>query len=88
MQNLLQYAYVEKRCNQCGGSYHITLYEMLMEHRANDEGPAARGCSVCSLEARQVMWTIPAGLLEELETAWEAVRAAAEEAHAGLKLGT
>lgn len=88
MQELLQCASVERRCNACGGTYRITLYEMLMEHRTHAESPPVRRCSICSLEERPAMWTIPAPLLDDLERAWEAVRAAADDAGVDLKLGT
>lgn len=86
MSNLLRCAYVERPCHACGGSFRVTLHEMLMEHRVNREWESTRKCSVCSLENRQLMWVVPPELLENLERAWQDTLEAAEKA--GVELQT
>ena len=85
--SLLRYAYIEQPCNACGGSYRVSLQEILMEHRLHDEWQPARPCGTCSLESRQLMWRIPPELVESLGAAWERVAQAAEDVQLGLKVG-
>lgn len=85
--SLLRYAYVERRCNACGGSYRVTLEEMLKEHQVQSEWRSTRPCSVCSIENRPLMSAIPSELIADLSQAWERVAHAAEKVQFDLRVG-
>ncbi len=87
MENLLQHAYVEQRCNACGGSYRVSLYDALAEHRVQGDWQSGRNCSLCSVQELPALSAIPAELLEGLNEAWERVVRAADQAHLDLKVG-
>ena len=87
MNSLLSCAFFEQRCNACGGSFRVSLQQVLMEHRVNHEWQSPHPCSVCSIENRQAMWAIPVTVIEELERAWERVASAAERAGIPLVVG-
>lgn len=88
MTNLLQLAYVETPCNSCGGTYRVTLYDMLMEHRLQDEWvPGRPPCTVCSTENQPLMSEISPDLIRNLNVAWEQLSSAAMESKVDLRVG-
>lgn len=87
MNSLLQYAYVESRCNACGGSLDVTLLDMSMEQQVRREWRSPRPCVNCSLENMQIMRVLPEELVRDLGHAWEKVAAAASAAGVELRLG-
>lgn len=86
MTSLLQCAYVEQRCNACGGRYHLTLAELLMERRVERDWQPARPCSLCAGDGGQQLPAIPVELLEELESSWQRVAAAAAQTGVDLQV--
>ena len=87
MDSLLRYAYIEQYCNACGGSYRVTLYEALIEHRVQREWESGRRCSHCAVEASSLFASVPAELIEDLDASWERVAGAAAGAGLDLKAG-
>lgn len=87
MDNLLRQVYINRRCNACGGTFRVTLHDALMENRVQREWQPARPCSVCSADSGPLRSAVPAEALEGLESAWENVRRAAEEAGLELQFG-
>jgi hypothetical protein len=87
MNSLLQYAYVESRCNACGGSLNITLLDMVMEQQVRREWRSPRPCVDCALENNQPMRVLPEQLVETLQRAWEEIVTAASAAGVELQLG-
>ena len=87
MDSLLRLAYFERPCNACGGSFRVTLHDILEEQQVHREWQPARVCSVCSFENRPVLSAIPEDLLQNLSEAWERVVEAATEAKLELRLG-
>lgn len=85
--SLLRHAFIEQHCNECGDSYRVTLYDLLLEHRIHREWVSPRPCNVCTApESRPLLRGLSAPLLEELQGAWEQL---AETAAAnGLELET
>lgn len=74
MDNILRHAFVRRRCNECGGSYNVTLYDVLQEQRVLDEWHSARpSCPSCSREFDQMVHQIPRASLETLASAWKDV---------------
>jgi hypothetical protein len=86
MNSLLRCAYIEERCNSCGGNYRVTLYDMLLEHNVGREWQSPRPCSVCSVESLQYMALIPEALLRRLDRAWTGIAQTATEAGFELKV--
>jgi hypothetical protein len=74
MDSLLRYAYVEEPCNSCGGHFTTTLLDALMEHRLHKEWNPPRPCSVCAGENSAFSARLSRELLEQLDSAWQAVR--------------
>jgi len=87
MDSLLRYAYIEQRCNACGGSYRVTLYEALVEHQVQREWRSGRHCELCSMPDSLLVSAIPADLLDDLNAAWEQAVCGAMEAGVELKVG-
>ncbi|MCK9519874.1 MAG: hypothetical protein M0R74_12755 [Dehalococcoidia bacterium] len=74
MDNILRHAFVKRHCNECGGSYNVTLYDVLQEQRVLDEWQSGRpSCAGCSRELDQMVHQIPRESLESLAAAWDAV---------------
>ncbi len=87
MDNLLRYAHVAEPCNACGGQFITTLLDVLMEHRVRKEWTPPRPCSACAGNSSPFAATINPKLLEQLDRAWQAVRAEAESAGYELVVG-
>lgn len=87
MNSLLRYAYVEGRCNACGGILGVTLLDMLKEQQVRREWRSPRPCVDCVLENNQLMRVLPERLVENLNLAWAEVAAAASAAGVELRLG-
>lgn len=87
MNSLLQYAYVESRCNACGGSLEVTLLDMFMEQQVRRAWRSPRPCANCALEDMQLMRVLPEELVTDLYHAWEELAAAASAAGVDLRLG-
>lgn len=87
MDSLLRYAYIEQRCNACGGSYRVTLYEAHAEHQVQRTWRSARHCEVCSTPDSPLVTRIPPELVDNLHAAWERILEVAREAGLELKVG-
>jgi hypothetical protein len=87
MDSLLRYAYVEEPCNSCGGHFTTTLLDALTEHRLHKEWNPPRPCSVCAGENSAFSARLSRELLEQLDSAWQAVRDEAKAASYDLRLG-
>jgi len=87
MTSLLEHAFVENRCNECGGSYRVTLYDALMEHQVQREWQPVRPCSACSGVTSALATVVPEARLEALNHAWQQVAQAAADAGLDLRLG-
>lgn len=80
MENLLNRAYFEQHCHQCGHSYPLTLYSILQEHRIADQWHNLQGRDIDDPDTHHVLDAIPTEALEELDRAWRRVAEAAESA--------
>lgn len=71
VQRLLSDVYLEQRCNVCGDIYPLTLYEILLEQRAEKQwqSPRPRGESGVGYEG--VLRAVPNEQLEALAAAWD-----------------
>jgi hypothetical protein len=88
MDSLLRYAYYERRCNACGGTYRVTLLDALMEGEVGEDWRSPRHCEQCSIAATpMVSGAVPHELLKNLGAAWELVANASREAHLDLRVG-
>ena len=87
MDSLLRYGYVEEPCNSCGGHLTTTLLDALMEHRLHEEWTSPRPCSVCAGENSPFATRLSSELLEQLDSAWQAVRDEARAAGYDVRLG-
>lgn len=76
MTNLLQAASFERRCPVCGGTYRVSLYDILQQHRLGAQWESAR-------PPHQEELVLPAAVpvveLEELAQAWDRVAAELHE---------
>lgn len=70
MESILQCAYIDERCNACGGSYRVTLYEALQRTRLEDDWVSARPVEACHAEYDALLAAIPRDALEAVEDAW------------------
>lgn len=78
MENPLTSVYFEERCNACGSSYPINLYEIYREQRLDAEWHSARPCETCSRQRERLVESIPAQELTDLVQAWEKLATALE----------
>jgi len=85
--DLLLAAYVDQHCHECGGSYRVTLYDLLAEHRLLKEWVPARSCTACSTDLFLLLQSIPESALASLEQAWREVVQAAETSGVALRVG-
>lgn len=70
MESLLNRAYFEQHCHQCGHSYALTLYNILQEQRLADEWHNLQGRDIDDPDTHRVLAAIPRDALEEIEAAW------------------
>ena len=85
MDSILRYAYFERKCPACGGSYALTMLDIVNEYQVRREWQSGRPpCSVCSFESRQLLTALPEQVVTNFAQVWaELVRASAA---AGLEL--
>lgn len=87
MDSILQLASIARPCNSCGGTFTVTLHEIVMEHRLRNEWKPARTCSSCSVENTFLLNTLPVEALETIAVEWERVAEAAREKGVDIQLG-
>jgi hypothetical protein len=85
MESILQYAYFERTCPACGGSFALTMLDIVNEYQVHREWqPGRPPCSICAFESRGLLTALPEPVVANLAQAWaEVVRASAT---AGLEL--
>ena len=88
MDSLLRYAYVEERCNACGGTFRVTLYDALMTQQVYSDWEPGRPCSTCSVSQSALATTLPSDLLESIDAAWQRIAEIAQDAELNLRVGT
>lgn len=84
--DVLLAAHIHQRCHECGGSYRVTLHDLLAEHRLLKEWSPARSCSACSTDFYLLLQSIPQKAIESLDEAWRDVVRAAEDSGLTLQL--
>jgi hypothetical protein len=84
MSSLLACAYLQQRCNNCGGEYRVSLQDLFAEHAVQREYTPRFGCSFCSAENVQLMRAFPESLLAQIDASWTEIARIAEAA--GLEL--
>ena len=84
--DLLPTVHVDQHCHECGGSYQVTLYDLLAEHRLLSEWSPARSCTACSTDFYLLLQAIPESVIASLEQAWQEVVQAAEAAGIALRM--
>lgn len=87
MDSILQLASITRPCNSCGGTFTVTLYDIVIERRLQQEWRPARMCSSCSVEDTFLLNTLPVEALENIAGEWERVAAAAQEKGIDIQLG-
>lgn len=70
-KRLLSDVYLEQRCNVCGHTYPLTLYEILLEQRANTQWQSPRPHGETGVGYNSVLSAVPQDELEALATAWD-----------------
>ncbi len=78
---------MEQRCAHCGDRYRVTLYDVLFEHRVQQEWQPMRPCSSCAVENTFLLDAIPEDALHQIEEAWGQVVEAARRKGIDLRLG-
>lgn len=78
MENPLTSVYFQERCNACGSSYPINLYEIYREQKLDAEWRSARPCESCTRQRERLVESIPAQELADLAQAWEKLATALE----------
>jgi DNA-binding FadR family transcriptional regulator len=76
VERVLKAAWFEHRCNACGGSYHVTLYDVLQEARLGRSWTSARPNDAHQhnhSEYDSLIASIPTDRLEAVAAAWEAL---------------
>ncbi len=72
MESILRHAVIRRPCNECGGSYFVSLHDVLLEHRVLDEWQSSRpSCGACRREFDQLVHQVPRETLESLAAAWD-----------------
>ncbi len=84
MESLLNRAYFQQHCHECGHTYTLTLYGVLQEQRIQAEWHNLQDRTVADPDTQHVLDSIPRDALEEFEAVWSRIVAAS--AAAGLQL--
>lgn len=87
MDSILQLASIARPCNSCGGTFTVTLHDIVMERRLQQDWRPARTCSSCSVEDTFLLNTLPVEALENIAVEWERVAEAAREKGVDIQLG-
>ena len=78
VQRLLSDVYLERRCNVCGEIYPLTLYEILLEQRAETQWQSPRPQGETGVGYEGVLHLVPKDQLEALAEAWDRLFATLE----------
>jgi hypothetical protein len=87
MDNILQLASIARPCNSCGGTFTVTLHDIVMERRLQQDWSPARACSSCSVEDTFLLNTLPVEALENIAVEWERVAEVARGKGVDIQLG-
>ncbi len=87
MESILNQAFVERPCHNCGGRYRVTLYDVLQEHRLRQEWSPVRSCSSCAVDNHFLLDSFPADALRAIDEYWEKVAQAARDHEIELRVG-
>ena len=88
VKRLLSDVYLLQRCNVCGETYPLTLYEILLEQRANAQWQSPRPHGESGVGYNSVLGTVPQEELEALATAWDHLFATLDAKGLTLHIGT
>lgn len=88
LKRLLSDVYLEHRCNVCGESYPLTLYEILLEQRAQQEWQSPRPHGETGVGFDSVLQAVPADQLETIAAAWERLLTTLDEKGMTVQIGT
>jgi len=69
MERLLDHVFVSRRCNACGGSYDVTLFDVLRAQRLEEEWNPR--CKECAPQFDSLLRQLPREQLEAVSRAWE-----------------
>jgi hypothetical protein len=88
MQRLLSQTYLEERCNVCGETYPLTLYEILLEQRASAQWQSPRPDGATGVGYNRAAAVVPAEQLEAVAAAWEQLLLTLAEKGLTVQIGT
>lgn len=77
MERLLDHVLVTRRCNACGGNYHVTLFDILRAQQATSEWKPR--CEGCAPQLDSLVRQLPRERLEAVSEAWVALWKELEE---------
>lgn len=75
MDHILKAAYFEHRCNACGGTYRVSLHDLLESKRLGSEWVSARPADACHAGFDSAAAAVPQDLLEAVDRAWNELAA-------------
>jgi hypothetical protein len=88
LKRLLSHAYFEERCNVCGESYPLTLYEILLQQRAQRQWQSPRPHGEAGVGFDSTLQGVPTDQLEAIAAAWERLVTTLDEKGMTVQIGT
>jgi hypothetical protein len=71
MEHPLTNVYFTERCNVCGNTYPVTLYDIFREQQLAEQWQSVRPCRECDEHRQRLVATVPAPELAAVMEAWE-----------------
>lgn len=71
MEHPLTNVYFDERCNICGNTYPVTLYDIFREQQLAEQWQSARPCGECYEHRQRLVAAVPAPELAAVMEAWE-----------------
>ena len=71
MEHPLTNVYFTERCNVCGNTYPVTLYDIFREQQLAEQWQSVRPCRECDEHRQRLVAAVPAPELAAVMEAWE-----------------
>jgi len=87
MEHPLANVYFTERCNVCGKTYPVTLYEIFREQQLGEQWHSARSCDACDAYRQRLVAAVPARELAAAMEAWDRLAIALQACDLAFNVG-
>ncbi|GEM_PF-1913645 len=87
MEHLLANVYFTERCNVCGKTYPVTLYEIFREQQLAEQWQSACSCDACDAHRQRLVAAVPARELAAVMEAWDRLATALQAGDLAFRVG-